>query len=247
MILGVHLVVPPVAVSADLEAIQERGYLKVAVKDNWRPLGFVDESGNLTGFEIALARRLAEELFGDAGAVELYPVSNRDRIAAVLNDEVDIAIAGLAMTPMRERIVSFSTPYYLDGTGFITRDPQIQSWEDLATEAIALIEGSDAVTPVHYLLPTATLIGVPSYEGALAAIEAEQVNAFAGDITVLSGWVQEYPSYRLLPDVITAEPLAVTFPKGNQYISLRRFLNQTIQQWHETGWLEEQATYWGLP
>ncbi|NER82807.1 MAG: transporter substrate-binding domain-containing protein [Leptolyngbya sp. SIO1D8] len=247
IVLGVHLAAPSFVFSADLETIQERGYLIVAVKDNWRPLGFADEQGNLVGFEIDIASRLAETLLGDATSVVFHPVANRDRIPAVLNGEVDFAIAGVSITPMRERIVNFSAPYYLDGTSFLTNDPHIQSLQDLRTDEIALIEGSDAVTSVHYTLPSATLVGVPSYEAALAALATGSVSAFAGDVTVLTGWIQEEPDYRLLPDLITAEPLAIVMPKGSEYRTLHQFINTTINQWHEDSWLEEQATYWGLP
>jgi len=247
MALGVHLAAPPIVVSADLETIQERGYLIVAVKDNWRPLGFLDDEETLVGFEIDIATRLAETLFGDPTAVVLLPVANRDRIPAVLDGQVDLAIAGLAITPMRQRVVSFSTPYYLDGTAVITQDPQVMSLADLGDDAIALLEGSEAVTEIHYRLPVTPLIGVPSYEAARTAIESERVNAFAGDVTVLTGWVQEYPEYRLLPELLTVEPLAIAMPKGNQYISLRRFVDGTLSDWHENGWLETRSTYWGLP
>jgi polar amino acid transport system substrate-binding protein len=247
LLLGVHLAASPVVFSADLETIQQRGYLIVAVKDNTRPLGFTDEDGNLTGFEIAIATRLAEALFDDPRAVELRPVTNRDRLPAVLNDDVDIAIAGITVTPMRERVVNFSLPYYLNGTALITRDPAIQSLDALEQGAIALIEGSDAISPVNYTLPRATLIGVPSYQAAYDWLEMGDVDAFAGDLVVLAGWIQEYPDYWLLPTVLTAEPLAITLPKGNQYNSLRRFINDEIRQWHDEGWLESEATFWGLP
>lgn len=245
--LGMPLIASPFVFSADLETIQERGYLVVAVKDNWRPLGFTDEEGNLVGLEIDIASRLAETLFGDATSVVFQPVSNRDRISAVLDGEVDMAIAGLAITPTRERIVDFSLPYYLDGTALLTKDPEVQNLGDLATAAIALIEGSDAVPSLNFTLPAATLVGVPSYQAALESIELNQVSAVAGDVTVLTGWIQEYPEYQLLPDLLTAEPLAVVIPKGNQYSSLRQFVNTSLEQWHEDGWLEDRATAWGLP
>lgn len=247
IMVGVQLVASPFVMAADLETIQRRGHLIVAVKDNWRPLGFTDEQGALAGLEIDIAARLAELLFGDASAVVFRPVANQERLPAVLNGEVDIVIAGVAITPARERVVDFSLPYYLDGTALITNDPNIETLADLQTAAIALIEGSDAVSRVHYHLPAASLVGVPSYQAALDAIAAGQVSAAAGDISVLTGWVQEYPDYRILADVISAEPLAVVIPKGTQHRSLRQFINTAIEQWHQDGWLEEQATVWGLP
>jgi polar amino acid transport system substrate-binding protein len=50
-----------------------------------------------------------------------------------------------------------------------------------------------------------------------------------------------------LPEVVTAEPLAVVMPKGTQYDSLRREVNAAVAEWHDNGWLEDQATAWGLP
>ena len=247
MVLGVQVLAAPVAFCADLATIEERGYLIVAVKDNWQPLGFVNDSGELVGLEIDIATRLAVELFDDPTAVQFVPVSNLERLSSVLNDEVDLAIAGLAITPMRQRVVNFSTPYYLDGTAFLTRDPTIRTLQDLEQGTIALIEGSEAVTHVNYTLPLASLVGIESYQEGYQVIEAGQVDAIAADLTVLAGWVQEYPSYRLLPSVLTAEPLAIAFPKGNQYLDVQQFVNDAIEEWHADGWLEERATYWGLP
>lgn len=247
VLLGTSLLAPSTSIAADLETIRARGHLVVAVKDNWQPLGFTDSDGNLVGFEIDLARNLARSLFGDETAVVFRPVSNTERLPAVLEEQVDIAISGVSVTPMRQRIVSFSTPYYLDGTAFITNNPAIQTLENLETGAIALLEGSDAVSSVNYRLPSAVLIGVPSYQAALNEIRMRRVDAIAADVSVLAGWLQTYPGYRLLPSLLTAEPLAVVIPKGNRHRSLREFVNTSINQWHEDGWLESQATRWGLP
>lgn len=247
MTLGISLTMSSAVHSADLATIRARGHLVVGVKDDWRPLSFTDDTGNLVGFEIDIATRLAELLFGDAEAVVLRPMSNQERIAAVLKDEVDLAIAGLSMTPMRERILDFSYPYYLDGTGFITNNFRILTLKDLRNQKIAVIEGSSAIPSIRYILPSARLVGVSSYQAALVQAEARQVTAVAADITVLAGWLQEHPDYRFLPSFLTAEPLAVAMPKGNQYKDLRQFVNHAIVQWHDEGWLEQQADLWGLP
>jgi polar amino acid transport system substrate-binding protein len=129
----------------------------------------------------------------------------------------------------------------------VTRNPNVQSLSDLSFSAIALIAGSEAVSHVDYTLPSARLVGVESYLAAYQALESGAAIAAAGDVTVLTGWVQEYPDYRLLPELLTAEPLAIALPKGTQYSELRRFINASITQWQAEGWLEDQATYWGLP
>ncbi|NET37979.1 MAG: transporter substrate-binding domain-containing protein [Cyanothece sp. SIO1E1] len=233
--------------AAELEVIQQRGYLIVAVKDNLRPMGFIDAEGQLVGFEVDVARRLAEALFGQADAVVFQPVSNRDRLAVVLDNEVDVAIASVTATGPRYRVVNFSTPYYLDGTTLIARDIAIQTLSDLAQRPVAILNGSSAIASVRASLPGAVLVGVESYQAARSLLESNQVSAFAGDASVLAGWVQEHPAYRLLPDILSAEPLAVVMPKGIDYDPLRRQVSALIDSWIQEGWLQERAAYWGLP
>ncbi|MEH1823248.1 MAG: transporter substrate-binding domain-containing protein [Nostoc sp.] len=235
------------ASAAEMSEIQQRGYLNVAVKDNLRPLGFKDSNGNLQGLEIDLAKRLAVDLVGKAEAVKFQPVANRDRLSVVLDKKVDFAIARVTATESRSRIVSFSVPYYLDGTLLVTKDTSVQQLNDLAKQKIAVLNNSSTIAKVRYYLPNAELVGVNSYEKAREEIENNAVAAFAADASVLSGWVQQYPQYRLLPTKLSTEPLSIVMPKGLQYDEFRRNVNQAIARYLENGWLLQRTQYWGLP
>jgi polar amino acid transport system substrate-binding protein len=232
--------------AAELSDIRQRGYLVVGVKDNLRPLGFRGENGELQGLEIDLARWLAEQLLGNADAVVLQPLTNQDRLSALLEDDVDLVIAALSMTVSRSRLVDFSTPYYLDGTALISRNA-FRSVADLRQQSIAVLRGSDAIAVVRSYLPSAQLVGVESYEQAKAMLDTNQVAAFAGDASVLTGWIQQYPDYYLMPQMLSTEALAVAMPRGRQYTELRQQVNQAIQQWQRAGTLENRILDWGLP
>jgi polar amino acid transport system substrate-binding protein len=233
--------------AAELKEIKNRGYLTVAVKDNLRPLGFRDAQGNLQGLEIDLARRLAQDLLGKPEQVKLQPTENSLRLAAVLEDRVDIAIADFTATESRARLVSFSLPYYFDGTALITKDPTIQRLGNVVRSKIAVINGSSTIASVRYLLPQAKLIGVDSYQAGRLLLEANGAVAFAGDASVLTGWKQQDKQYRIIPTLIGAEPLAVVMPKGLQYDDLRRQISNAIARYVSEGWLEARVNYWGLP
>lgn len=247
LLLGAQAAVPLIAVSAELAEIESRGRLIVAVKDNRFPLGYRNAAGELNGFEIEIARRLALELLGDETAVEFRPSDNLDRVNAVVDGEVDIAIAAITVTAQRQRIASFSEPYYLDGTGFITTAPQVTSLDDLAAGRIAVLADSSTLAHVRYRLPEAALITVSSYQEAIAALDTGQVDAFAGDVSLLTGWQQQNSRYRLLDAIISVEPIAIVIPKGTQYSDLRRAVNDAMRRWDDEGWLQDRATYWGLP
>lgn len=234
-------------VAADLQTIQQRGRLVVAVKDDIRPLSFRGTDGQLQGLEVEVAQRLAQELLGRKDALELQPVANRDRLAAVMDGKADIAIAHITGTPVRSRLVSLSIPYYLDGTALVSRDSSVQRLTDIGKRAVAVLDGSSTIATLRYRLPEADLISVTSYEAAHALLEKGDAIAFAADASVLTGWVHEFPSYRLLAPTLSAEPLCIVMPKGLQYNDLHLRVNQIIARWTAEGWLRERATYWGLP
>ena len=245
--LAIALLNSPMAIAAELTEIENRGKITIAVKDNLRPLGYKDSQDDLIGLEIDLARRLALDILGDADAVNLVPVSNQERLKVVIDDEVDIAIARVSDTSSRRRLVDLSPHYYLDGTGIITKDITFAKADDLITGTIAVLYKSTTIAVIRNRLPQAKLVGVASYQEALSLLEAGEIDAFAGDRSVLAGWQQEYPQYRLLPERLSGEPLCIVMPKGLQYQSLRSKIYQALQDWRQSGWLQERIEYWGLP
>jgi len=244
-VIALGMAIAPTADAADLAEIRERGYIIVGVKDNLRPLGFRNAAGQLEGLEIDLARRIAQEILGHAEAITLQPLTNSERIPALLEDKVDLVIARVSATPSRARLVDFSTPYYLDGTTFVTRSAQ--TLKDLQQQPIAVLNGSDTIAVVRSRFPQARLVGVDSYEAAQKLLETNQVSAFAADATVLTGWVQEFPQYHLLPQLISTAVLAVAMPRGVQYEDLRQRVNGAIGNWQTQGLLKQSILNWGLP
>ncbi|WP_236739079.1 transporter substrate-binding domain-containing protein [[Phormidium ambiguum] IAM M-71] len=233
--------------AAELKDILQRGYLIVAVKDNLRPLGFRDAAGNLQGLEIDLAKRLAQEILGNSEAIKFVPVTNSDRLRVVLEGQADLTIARVTATAARDRVVRFSIPYYMDGIALVTKEPNVRSLGDLSQQKIAILKGSSTIAKLRFILPKAQLVGVDSYQEGRSLLESNGAVAFAADVSVLTGWIQEYPQYRLLPTLLSAEPLAVVMPKGIQYDDLRRVVNEAIDRGKTQGWLPQLATSWGLP
>jgi polar amino acid transport system substrate-binding protein len=233
--------------SAEWQEIQKRGELVIGVKDNLRPLGYRDFKGNLQGLEIDIARRLALELLRNENALQLIPLSNRDRIQKVTDVEVDLAIASITVNSSRQRLIDFSDFYYLDGTGIIVKKGQINPNISNFSGKIGILNNSRSIAQIRYNLPQAELQGVSSYQQALELMVLGEIQGFAGDITVLSGWIQENPDYQLLPTIFGGYPLAIALPKGRQYQELRDKVNEVVRKLKQEGWLEERAKYWDLP
>jgi polar amino acid transport system substrate-binding protein len=234
------------ATAGTLKEIQQRRKLVVAVKDNTPPLGFRDRDGNLQGLEIDIARKLAAEIFSRSDAIELVPVVNQNRLKVVIDGTVDITIARVTITPNRSRVIDFSNSYYADGTGIITTQSNILKNRDLAGKKVAVLERSSTIASLQYIIPTAQLVGVNSYQQARDLLAAGKVAAIAADRSLLVGWLSANPNYRILPDKLSVEALGIVLPKGTKYSPLLDLVNRSIASWQASGWLEERIRYWGL-
>ncbi len=243
----------PVLKTAPVEArpwsdIQQSEELRIGVKADLPPLAWQDDSGEWQGFEIEIARQLTQQLFGTDWVIEFVPLTNQERLDAVIDDRVDLAIAQIGITTARIRQVSLTLPYYLDGTAIVVPEssPLLSSLE-LSTEAIAVLRGSTTVATLNTLSPSLETVGTDSYRDSVDALLDDRVDAVAADASVMTGWVQEESGYRLLTPLLSGSGLAIALPKGNQYSELRRRVNAEMQELADSGWFEQQAEAWGLP
>lgn len=95
----------------DLARIVERGTLVVAQVDEDVPLVFAEkDDGELTGFDIDLARALAENL-GVSLEVQRTAETFDDVVRQVAAGEADLGISFLSRTARRAKVVLFSRPY----------------------------------------------------------------------------------------------------------------------------------------
>lgn len=246
MVWGVQATVPPIF-AADLETIKARGHVVVGVREHWRPLSFRNPQGELVGLEIDLAHQLAQTIFNTPEAVVLKPVTNQERLPALLADQVDLLIAGLTVTASRSRLVHFSLPYYLDGAGLLVSRPAWRRASELQGGSLGVLEGSSTLAAIRYHLPEANLLPLATYQQGFTALTTGQIDALAADRSVLVGWQQQHQGYQLLPDQLSVEPLAIALPKGQQFSSLHTLVNQALEDWYANGWLAQRIEFWGLP
>lgn len=225
-----------------LSAVQKRGKLIIGIKDNLPPLGFYDRDRNLIGLEIDIARELAKEL---NTKFELLPLKNRDRLSALVNNQVDLAIAQITVTTNRSRLVDFSLPYYTDSTIAIAKR-SITAQALSQPIAIAVLKNSAAIAAIQSQFPKAAIIGASSYQDGLAALQSGKVKVFVGDRSSLSQWLKDHPEYERIGQPLAVHSLAIALPRGLQHLELRAQVFQIVEKWRKNGWLQERAKYWGL-
>ena len=131
LLLGSSLFAPVFAADL-LDEVKANGTLKVGLEGTYPPFNYQDASGQLTGFEVDLAKALAEEL----GVKAAFQPTKWDGILAALESRrLDVVINQVTISDERKQKYDFSTPYTVSGIQALTRKADadtIKSPDDLA-------------------------------------------------------------------------------------------------------------------
>ncbi|SDT93544.1 transporter substrate-binding domain-containing protein [Stappia sp. ES.058] len=163
--------------------------IRFLASDDFPPFSFRDGTGRLTGFNIDLARALCEEL---DSACSLRIKSFDALVPALVREEGDAIIAGLASTEANTKTLLFSDPYLrlparfavLKGSGIEDVTP-----EAMAGKRISVTEGTVHDAFLERYFNDAKILTYASETEARAALGTEEADAHFGDGLSLSFWL----------------------------------------------------------
>ena len=102
-----------------VQAIRERGVLRVGTAGDYQPMSFLDpETGSYVGFDAALAEDLGEEL---GVRVEYVPTSWPTLMEDTLAGKFDLAMCGITITDARKEQALMSDGYFENGKTVLCR------------------------------------------------------------------------------------------------------------------------------
>jgi len=232
---------------AAVKAIRDRGYLVAGVSADSLLLGSRNPvTGQIEGFDIDVVKAVAQAILGDAGKVQLRVIQAANRIPALQKSEVDIVVRNMTMTCARWNDIAFSAEYYRSGLKILVpRDSTVTTLEGLAGKKVCAPTGTSTIDKVK---ATAGVIAVGSatHTGCLVLFQAGQVDAIAGDDTVLAGLVAQDP-YAKVPQIapLTAEPYGIGVNKDK--VDLVRYVNKVVETMKSDGRWQRSYDTWFAP
>ena len=109
---------PPIDGPATLDGIRDRGTLRVGYGRDLVPFTYRNRSGDLVGFDISYAYRLAHDLHV---RLELVPIEWEHFEDDLVARRLDIVMAGAYVTDKRLENLKSTNPYFESPLAFITR------------------------------------------------------------------------------------------------------------------------------
>ena len=238
------------AVSADVQAIIDRGVLKVGVKNAVKGFSFQDTlTGEYTGLEDSLAEMIAEHLGVD---VEFTTVTAATRGELLDSGDIDCVLATFTITDERRKSWDFSTPYYTDYVSVLVEDSSgIKALADLKDKVVGVSSGSTSARAlVQEMIDEGVITGegfnadtfnadtwkdgisfrqYDDYPAISTALSAGEVNGFCVDKSILAIYKTEGRSY--IDAEFSPQEYGVATKKGSGF--------STVCDELVTGWLAD--------
>lgn len=230
-----------------IEQVLERGVLRVGFS-TFVPWAMQDKSGEFVGFEIDVARRLAQDL---GVKLELVPTKWAGMIPALLTGKFDVIIGGMSVTMERNLKVNFTVPYdyaIMDLVANKKLAGDFTSLEDFNNPdvIIAVRTGSTAATAAKRAFPKATFRYFEDEGPSVQELLMNRAHALVATapLPAFEAIKHDKKLFRL-PVASTAlgrEPIA--FAIGKSDINTLNVLDNWIRTVQAQGWLAERKAYW---
>lgn len=207
------------------QRIIERGELICGVNQTLQGFGFVDESGEFSGFDVDFCRAVAAAVLGDADAVSYRPLIAADRQAAMQSGEIDMMSRNTTWTLSRDVVwgAIFAPTTFYDGQGVMTLvEFGAESIADLEGGSICVQTGTTTELNIgDYVSANELDIEVQVYPDNPSTTEAYLAGRCEGLTTDKSGLASiranapDPGAHVILPETISKEPLGPLSPQSD--------------------------------
>ncbi len=228
-----------------LEDVLKRGVLRVGMS-TFVPWAMKDKTGELIGFEIDVATRLAEDM---GVKVQFIPTQWAGIIPALLTGKFDIIIGGMGILPSRNLKVNFSDPYDFTGMSIVAHKELAAGFnrlEDFNSKDVTLAVrlGATSVVAAQKFMPKAQLRQFDNEAQVYQELLNGRVHAAIANAPTPAFQALKNPDRLFLPleDNFTREPIGFAVRKGDP--DALNFLNNWIRLVAAEGWFKDRKHYW---
>ena len=208
-----------------LDEIKSDGKIVIGLFSDKKPFGYVDEYGEYQGYDVYLARRLAEDLGVE---LEIVSLDAPNRIEYLQSFKVDVVLANFTYTEDRAQQVDFALPYMKVALGVVSPDSAlITEPEQLNGKTLIVSKGTTAETFFEAEYPDVKLLKFDSYTEAYIALIDGRGDALSTDNTEVLAWAIENPGFSVgIESLGSLDTINPAVSKGNE--TLLNWINDEI-------------------
>lgn len=212
-----------------LDEIKESGKLIIGVFSDKNPFGYVDDNGDLKGYDVNFGKRLAKDLLGSEDAAEFVYVDAASRVEYLETAKVDVMLANFTVTDERAEKVDFTLPYMKVALGVVSPESAlITSADDLEGKKLIVVKGTTAESYFSENYKDLELVKFDEYQEAYDALLDGRGDAFSTDNTEVLAWALQNEGFKVgIESIGNTDTIAAAVQKGNT--ELLDYINDEIK------------------
>lgn len=217
----------------------------IGLDDNFPPMGFRDENGDIVGFDIDLASEAGKRM---GVPVEFKPIDWDSKEAALKSKQVDMLWNGLTITEERAKQIAFSKPYLDNAQIIIVKaDSPVADRAGLAGRIIGTQEGSSSIDALEKVPEfTNSLQEVKRYGDFVAAfmdLELGRIDGVLVDSVVGRYYMSKKPDqFKVIDDQMGDEQYGVGMRQEDTL--LQETLDKALKDMSADGTMASISNKW---
>lgn len=211
--------------------------LKIGIKFDQPGLG-LKEGNAYTGFDVDVARYVADKLGTPEDQIEWVQAPSAQRETLLETGQVDMIVATYSITDSRKEKVGFAGPYLIAGQDLLVRvdDESITGPQSLDGKRLCSVSGSTSAQTLQEQVPGVNLQEFGTYSECVSALVSNAVDAVTTDDTILAGYAaqQQYQGQlRVVGESFTEERYGIGIQKGD--VEKCEQINEALTEMIEDG------------
>lgn len=159
----------------------------IATESSFVPFSYKDAQGNLVGFEIDLAKAMCAEAKLDCNIIS----QDWDGLIPGLNaKKFDAIMAGMSVTPERQKVVAFSEPYFTNALLVVGKKGAAIDPKDLSGKNVAAQRSTVASEYLEKTYPKANAKLYDTQENAYMDLDTGRTDAIISDKAPVLAWLK---------------------------------------------------------
>ncbi|HBT19873.1 MAG TPA: amino acid ABC transporter substrate-binding protein [Peptococcaceae bacterium] len=225
--------------------VQEKGELVMGLDENFPPMGFRDEDGEIVGFDVDLAKEVCSRLGIE---LKLQPIDWDVKEQELNTGKIDCIWNGFTITEDRKKNILFTEPYMKNRQVVVVMaDSNYEKLSDLEGKKLGLQAGSSAADALEKAADFKAKLGeIAEFNDNLTALmdlEKGGVDAVLMDEIVARYYMQaKNKNYRVLDEALASEEYGVGFRKNDK--ELMQKVQETLKAMAEDGTMAEISKKW---
>lgn len=231
-----------------IESSLDKETLVVGLDDAFPPMGFLDENGEIVGFDIDFAKAMSEELGIE---LEFQTIDWSMKEAELNAGNIDFIWNGYSITEERKEQVDFSVPYLTNQQIILTlADSPIMTKGDLKDKVVGAQNGSTAVDAIESepevlaSFKDGKIITYENNNDVLMDLEAGRLDAVVADEILIRYYISKMgeEKFKILEENFGKEEYGVGMRKGDT--ALVTAFNEAYEELQTNGTMAELSERW---